>query len=107
MNRTVRVYESKAGAISAVVYKNGKPINLIAGIENEFQNEFDFIQAARTGFQFAENYDPSDHGGILLDEVVDEIDYLEEEIAMISSNECVLYKDYMGEAGLKLFLSEN
>ena len=107
MNRTVRVYESKAGAISAVVYKNGKPINLITGIENEFQNEFDFIRVARTGFQFSEVFDPDAFSGRTLDDIVDEIDYEEEEIALILKTECFLYKEFMSDAGRRLFSELN
>lgn len=103
---TVRIYESSAGTVSAVVYRNKLIHNLVTGLEHSFYLGTDFIRAAQTGFQFADSYDPADWGGLSLSDAIDEVEYTDEEIAQISGSSVTLYREYMGAAGKWLFAQE-
>ena len=102
----VRIYESASGTISAVVYRNRSMQNLVSGLERSLYIGSDFIWAAQTGFQFADSYDPADWGGLSLSDAIDKVEYTDEEIAQISGNNVILYREYMGAAGQRLFAKE-
>lgn len=106
MGKTVRIYEDYEGGIQAVIYQNGKVKNLLFGLENCICCGSEFIEMAKTGFEFADQYDDSENGGVSIDAAVDALDSINEEIAMISPEEVILYQEYMKPAGRRLFAIE-
>lgn len=103
MMKYVKFYESSDGHVFAIVYKGKEPINLVSEIESGSLIGADLVYAAKTGFQFADTYDPNDWGGVSLKDTVDEIEYRHEEIAEVFYDYVVLYNEYMGKVGKLIF----
>lgn len=109
-NIDVKVYEDNAGGIHVVVRTDGSITNFFSGMEYEYTKEnkltgIDLIEAAKGGFEYADDYNPDDFDGIPLEKIAAEV---EEEpttnlIAEITENEVKLYFDDMGAEGHYLF----
>lgn len=102
----VKIYEDNAGGIHAVVRKDGMPTNFLSGLEQEYTREAgltgaDLIEAAKGGFEFADDYDPGEFGGKSLEDIVSEVEAEETNtlIAEITQDKATLYYDSMGAEG--------
>ena len=54
----VKVFEDNGGGIHAIVIKDAQITNIISGFEDGSMSKADFIEAARIGFDYADDYDP-------------------------------------------------
>lgn len=102
----VKIYEDNAGGIHAVVRTDGQITNFFTGLEFEYTEEnhltgADLIEAAKGGFEFADNYDPDEFGGKSLEDVVSEVEAEDTNtlIAEVAQDKATLYYDRMGAEG--------
>ena len=99
----VSVYEDNGGMIHAVVMDGGEIKNIISGFEDETMSLDEFIAAAKTGFEWADEYDPENYSGLTMEQVAQEIIDLDDLIAEITPDGAEMYPEKMGTAGMILF----
>ena len=99
----VKVFEDNGGGIHAIVIENAQITNIISGFESCSMSKADFIEAARIGFDYADDYDPDNYSGLTMSDVADEIASYDDLIAEITEDSVELYPEKMGCAGMGLF----
>ena len=99
----VKVFEDNGGGIHAIVIKNAQITNIISGFEDGSMSKADFIAAAQTGFDYADDYDPDNCSGLTMEDVAAEMESSDDLIADISEDSVELYHEKMGFAGMGLF----
>lgn len=103
METMVKVYEDNGGGLHAVVMDSEKVANIISGFEDGTMSTADFIEAARYGFEGADEYDAANYSGTGMDNVAAEMDANDDLIAEITFEIVVLHILEMGLAGEHLF----
>lgn len=99
----VRVFEDNGGMIHAVVFEEGKPTNIISGFEDLSITKDEFIEAAKSGFEYSDPYDPAFYSGKDIEFVSAELEELDDLIAEITKDSVDVYPESMGIAGGILF----
>ena len=99
----VSVYEDNGGMIHAVVMDGNEIKNIISGFEDETMSRDEFVDAAKTGFEWADDYEPENYSGLTMEQVAQEISGLDDLIAEITPDGVDLYPEKMGTAGMILF----
>ena len=99
----VSVYEDNGGMIHVVVMDGGEIKNIISGFEDETMSLDEFIAAAKTGFEWADEYEPENYSGLTMERVAKEISDLDDLIAEITPDGVEVYPEKMGTAGMILF----
>ena len=99
----VKVFEDNGGGIHAIVIKNAQIANIISGFEDGSMSKADFIEAAQTGFDYADDYDTDNYSGLTMEDVAAEMESSDDLIADISEDSVELYPEKMGCAGMGLF----
>lgn len=99
----VSVYEDNGGMIHAVVMDGNEVKNIISGFEDETMSRDEFVDAAKTGFEWADDYEPENYSGLTMEQVAQEISGLDDLIAEITPDGVDLYPEKMGTAGMILF----
>ena len=99
----VKVFEDNGGGIHAIVIKDAQITNIISGFEDGSMSKADFIEAARIGFDYADDFDPDNYSGLTMEDVADEMASYDDLIAEITEDNVDLYPEKMGCAGMGLF----
>lgn len=106
----VKIYEDNGGGIHAVVRTDGTVINCLTGLEYEYTREnnltgADLIDAAKGGFEYADDYDPDDFDGTSLEDMVASVENEPSTslIAEITADSVDLDYSRMGAEGHYLF----
>lgn len=99
----VNVYEDNGGMIHAVVMDGNEIKNIISGFEDETMSRDEFVDAAKTGFEWADDYEPENYSGLTMEKVAQEIIGQDNLIAEITADSVELYQEKMGLAGMILF----
>lgn len=99
----VKVYEDNGGGIHAIVIKDAQITNIISGFEDGSMSKADFIEAARIGFDYADDFEPDNYSGQKMEDVADEMASYDDLIAEITEDSVELYPEKMGCAGMGLF----
>ena len=97
------VYENDGGILSVIVKDDGNVVNVIAGFEDGMLPYEEFINSARYGFEYADDYDPDAFSGLSMESAAAEIENADELIAEITQEQITIYTKRMGYAGNNLF----
>ena len=97
------IYEDNAGFIHAIIRHGDNIINVITGLEQDDIPYNEFINAARWGFEDADEYDPDEYGGKSMEDVANEITSCFDPVAEITSDHIELHLSRMGLAAKRLF----
>lgn len=99
----VNVFEDNGGGIHAVVMDDNEIKNILSGFEDETMSRDEFIDAAKAGFEWADEYEPENYSGLTMEQVAQEIIEQDDLIAEITADSVELYPEEMGIAGMILF----
>ena len=99
----IYVYETDDDAINAVVMDGDEVINVVSGFENENMSRSEFVAAARSGFEGAATYDPSNFSGMDMRQAAEQMEKTERLIAEITQDGVEMHPEKMGLAGHVLF----